>query len=87
MNGRWTSCFLYPGDPGWRSNPVWNVAGLMGEGEDMVGLCDGSYVFCSEAACVTSTHISLAKSDPTAKLDVDGAGCIIFPQNRSDREM
>lgn len=46
----------------------------------MVRVCDSSYTFCSEVAHGTSTHISLAKSSPTAKLDADGAGTIILPQ-------
>ena len=46
----------------------------------MIRVCDGSYIFCSEVAHGTSTHISLTKSSPTAKLIVDGAGTIILPQ-------
>lgn len=54
--------------------------GLILEGKGMVRVCNGSYTFCSEVAHGTSTHISLTKSSPTAKLVVDGAGTVILPQ-------
>lgn len=44
---------------------------LQGSGE-RVGLCDGSYIFFSEVVHVSSTYVSLVKSSPAAKPDIDG---------------
>lgn len=55
------------------TNSVW-------ERKEMAGACDGSYSFSLKVGHVTSTHVSLAKSNPTAKPDVAEAGGMIFLQ-------
>lgn len=51
---------------------------LYGERKEMAGACDGSFSFSLKVGHVTSTHVSLAKSNPTAKPDVAEAGSMIF---------
>lgn len=59
----------------------------MVEGKEMVGVCDGSYISCSEIAGSPSAPILSAKSSPTTKLDVDGARSKILLPDRSGKNM